>query len=901
MAHVTFDLKWQEAMADLSEQLHIEDPTLDLDGDLAIGGGAGGGGGSSAVVVSPVEAFQHWACLYIKYLQIFRKLEDCYDMMVHPQKRVLVKSVLEIVMARTVQLKHLLVHWNPVNEDMYGMPPDSEVKPRLARRPMPWEYVDLDDLLVDLKLPPDTLEVPIPRFFKEDRAAALQGRDRMVLGLNRVKHGVDEILLPSAEELEDMEDEMSIEEAIAIIQRNERGRQGRERVQLMKEIREDDRRRRKKFDKKRAEAMDTETGAGHIQKIWRGSSSRRATERERNEELAFLGMRAAPAGDGEDSGVDEALDRARKKRKTEQVENRLAYEHALVELHDTIREEEGRDIREDLEHERREWFKEQYNRQLKEGGSLDVTISDFYPPPPEEAESKEDGDGDGDGDGGGRKAKAKGGKSGKGGKGGKGKGKGKGGDDADSDDEKPPPLVAPPELTKEMDRLIRDYEETWLDKDESDNFQQKHDVPLAKALVRPKVEETIRVEVDKLIEDQIENFKMLLAGTDRRGKKKKGKKGKKKRALPGERLLSGMEVDQMLALLVEYRVVNSYRDSRIADLVGDFNYLGSSTPHVAVSYTEKTVEEETTRSYAWTAQDPSIAQIRQSLTEYAVLPLGSSYVKKHTPLVRSVLLYGPRGSGKSMLVEAVANETGAILFNLSPSTLAGRFTEKSGPTRLVHMVFTVAKDPRFAPAVIYIDEVDKMFSKKKGAAAARFKKDIMTYTDSLTDEHQVIVIGNSVGSHSTSPSYKELNSLLSFKDLRKQFDRALYVPFPNYSSRYQLWSRFICARLPDHVLPEDFDISSLSMVSEGYSAGSIATAVRKTLTDRRVDKLARRPLTEAEFLSALAHCRRTFAEDHLKFQLFTSLITGLEDRRVAFEAKLVERKAGDTKKKGSRR
>lgn len=38
-----------------------------------------------------MEAFQHFACLYIKYVQIFKRLEMCYDAMVHPQKRIDVK------------------------------------------------------------------------------------------------------------------------------------------------------------------------------------------------------------------------------------------------------------------------------------------------------------------------------------------------------------------------------------------------------------------------------------------------------------------------------------------------------------------------------------------------------------------------------------------------------------------------------------------------------------------------------------------------------------------------------------------------------------------------------------------------------------------------------------------
>ena len=32
--------------------------------------------------------------LYIKYIEIYRKLEECYDQIVHPQKRIFIKKVL---------------------------------------------------------------------------------------------------------------------------------------------------------------------------------------------------------------------------------------------------------------------------------------------------------------------------------------------------------------------------------------------------------------------------------------------------------------------------------------------------------------------------------------------------------------------------------------------------------------------------------------------------------------------------------------------------------------------------------------------------------------------------------------------------------------------------------------
>ena len=33
------------------------------------------------------EEFQQCAAKYIRYMQAYSKLEDCYDQMIHPQKR----------------------------------------------------------------------------------------------------------------------------------------------------------------------------------------------------------------------------------------------------------------------------------------------------------------------------------------------------------------------------------------------------------------------------------------------------------------------------------------------------------------------------------------------------------------------------------------------------------------------------------------------------------------------------------------------------------------------------------------------------------------------------------------------------------------------------------------------
>ena len=56
-----------------------------------------------------VFIFQMLATFYIKYVQIFRNLENVYDQIVHPQKRILIRKILDAVMGRILELKNEMV------------------------------------------------------------------------------------------------------------------------------------------------------------------------------------------------------------------------------------------------------------------------------------------------------------------------------------------------------------------------------------------------------------------------------------------------------------------------------------------------------------------------------------------------------------------------------------------------------------------------------------------------------------------------------------------------------------------------------------------------------------------------------------------------------------------------
>ncbi len=148
----------------------------------------------------------------------------------------------------------------------------------------------------------------------------------------------------------------------------------------------------------------------------------------------------------------------------------------------------------------------------------------------------------------------------------------------------PPPIVGPTEFSKAVMESLKGYETTWLDRDESENFAQKHDDELARTVIRPTVEEEIRKQVDAMLEDQLTNFKKQLAGAGKgkkakgkkKGKGKKGGKGKKAKPLPGAKMCANMDVDHMLSVLIENKIVNNVRARSVSELRGTFNYLGSA-------------------------------------------------------------------------------------------------------------------------------------------------------------------------------------------------------------------------------------------------------------------------------------------------------------------------------------
>ena len=151
---------------------------------------------------------------------------------------------------------------------------------------------------------------------------------------------------------------------------------------------------------------------------------------------------------------------------------------------------------------------------------------------------------------------------------------------------------------------------------------------------------------------------------------------------------------------------------------------------------------------AYVAEQPTVTfadvggykSIKQRLTEVITWPLQARPLFETAGVgpPSGVLLYGPAGTGKTLLARAAAGESGVNFIPIAGPELLDRYVGAS--EEAVRAVFTKARQT--APTIIFFDELDALVTDGgSSGVATRVRAQLMTELDRISDHPGLVVIG----------------------------------------------------------------------------------------------------------------------------------------------------------------
>ncbi len=195
-----------------------------------------------------------------------------------------------------------------------------------------------------------------------------------------------------------------------------------------------------------------------------------------------------------------------------------------------------------------------------------------------------------------------------------------------------------------------------------------------------------------------------------------------------------------------------------------------------------------------------------------------------------ILLYGLPGTGKTLIAEAIAHETGATFFSVKCSDLGSKWFGETEQN--IRDVFESAR--ACENAVIFFDEIEAYAtSRRENSAMERSVPEFLAQMQGVgasEERNKILIIG------ATNKPWKLDGAFLR----PGRFDEKIYVPLPDEKSRRNI----IDGRLIGVPTEEDLDVEKFVGLTEGYNGADVdylcekakENAIRRVILDANESK-----------------------------------------------------------------
>ncbi|MCX6778585.1 MAG: AAA family ATPase, partial [Candidatus Micrarchaeota archaeon] len=180
---------------------------------------------------------------------------------------------------------------------------------------------------------------------------------------------------------------------------------------------------------------------------------------------------------------------------------------------------------------------------------------------------------------------------------------------------------------------------------------------------------------------------------------------------------------------------------------------------------------------------------------------------------KGVLLFGPPGTGKTMLMRVLSKELDMGFYYVKCSEILSQWYGES--ERNLSEIFAVAR--KNAPCVLFFDEIDSI-GKKRGTygtddVAPRILSLMLEEMDGIRSAKEAIIVGATNVPHLLDPALLRPG----------RFDKVIYMPLPDEEAREEIF-KVSCKGIP---LAQDVDFARLAKIAVRYSGADIANVCRE--------------------------------------------------------------------------
>lgn len=209
------------------------------------------------------------------------------------------------------------------------------------------------------------------------------------------------------------------------------------------------------------------------------------------------------------------------------------------------------------------------------------------------------------------------------------------------------------------------------------------------------------------------------------------------------------------------------------------------------------------------------APVIRQLKNYAL------YKRRGIRIPRGIILDGPAGSGKTSVAKAVANAAGLPFIAMNATEFLSKWVGEG--ERKIREIFAAAR--RYAPSVIFIDEVD-CIAKDRMNEGARSHTDgltnaLLSELDGFNSENSAPVFVIAATNFDTRGESKLDKAFL------RRFDKKIHIGLPKAAERRQ----FISSRLAayDFCAVSDCAVESIAKRSVGWSLADLNLVIQNAV------------------------------------------------------------------------